>query len=612
MSIHPQTDWRTVLSDSTLLALAGNAVFRRGQTYACSGAISAAELSYPDASITLKAQVRGTRAYTVELSVAADEQLEGDCDCPHAEDGNFCKHQVAVAMQLRQLLEGAELTIDPEAQKKVAAASKRAQTQASKRDALLKFLQEQTAQTLAERLWQIAEHDRYIMADLKAWFALSDVRQDGKSLKTALSNILKSQGFLDWYACTAYARRAEQILPLLEKTLQNEPLLARTGCEHALRCLYRVAEHADDSNGEIGGVLGAVMDLLLRSLEAVPPTAAWIENWFALMDADPWGLWNEAAVLEAAGPALVHAYSEKVAQDWQKWQVSQPKQETGKATASREAAYFSYDYVRSTLRRRYMQDLQRQGDVLAVIALMQDSARENHEHLELIKYCEDQNKMREALQFAQQAYTRYPDHFAVVDALLRCYDRDGWDNEAYAIRRKQLEKSPTVANYQAVLKNAKTAGLDVALVREGLFFWQIQEEQQALKKPAYQQRLALPNSDNKRGGNAGLVVSARVGWLLAENRVEEALALVQIPNRCAPELLHAIASRLPSSENQRAVVLLLRLFEHAMPGASTPYTQALDLIREILPRMPDSAQWLSQLRMQYKAKRNFIKGLAEL
>ncbi|MFD2270596.1 hypothetical protein ACFS07_04255 [Undibacterium arcticum] len=82
---------------------------------------------------------------------------------------------------------------------------------------MLKFLQEQTAQTLAERLWQIAEHDRYIMADLKAWFALSDVRQDGKSLKTALSNILKSQGFLDWYACTAYARRAEQILPLLEK-----------------------------------------------------------------------------------------------------------------------------------------------------------------------------------------------------------------------------------------------------------------------------------------------------------------------------------------------------------------------------------------------------------
>ncbi|MFD2270597.1 hypothetical protein ACFS07_04260 [Undibacterium arcticum] len=67
--------------------------------------------------------------------------------------------------------------------------------------------------------------------------------------------------------------------------------------------------------------------------------------------------------------------------------------------------------MRSTLRRRYMQDLQRQGDVLAVIALMQDSARENHEHLELIKYCEDQNKMREALQFAQQAYTRYPDHF---------------------------------------------------------------------------------------------------------------------------------------------------------------------------------------------------------
>jgi hypothetical protein len=57
--------------------------------------------------------------------------------------------------------------------------------------------------------------------------------------------------------------------------------------------------------------------------------------------------------------------------------------------------------------------------------------------------------------------------------------------------------------------------------------------------------------------------------------------------------------------------LLWRVFAATMPGASTPYREVLHLVKETASRMlpPERGQWLAQLRAEYKAKRNFIKGL---
>ena len=71
-----------------------------------------------------------------------------------------------------------------------------------------------------------------------------------------------------------------------------------------LRKIYKIAEHADDSNGEIGGLMRDVQDQLLGALKSSPPPAKWLDDWFALMAEDPWGMWNEQAVVEVAGPAL--------------------------------------------------------------------------------------------------------------------------------------------------------------------------------------------------------------------------------------------------------------------------------------------------------------------
>ena len=613
----------SALSDAALRTLAGAAVFARGQTYACGDSVQDAELSFSkdQQTITLQATVQGTQPYYVDEVVTEDEEVAGDCDCPHAQEGYFCKHQVALALVLRGMLGGVAPALDPAAQKKVAASAKRAKTQASNRASLQDFVNQQSAADLAQRLWSWAELDRNLMADLKGWAAQAQATDDPQSVTQAIAELLRnSREFLDWRECTAYAHRAGKVLPLLQPWLQKDPAQLRELCDYALRRLFKVAEQADDSNGEIGDVMHGVMDLMLAALRARPPEAAWLDRWFSLQRADPWGLWSERTVVDAAGAAVQAAFAKRAVTDWQAWQAAQEQKRAAQADApagkgaarKRNELVVSswgverYDPERQKLRQRYLDCIERQDDPLAMMQAMHSSAQSAGEFSQLVAYCEKHRKLREAMDYALEAYKKFPKDGRTEADVLRCYERDGWDEEALAIRRRQLEARPDVEHFRAVLKCAQNAKRDVTAYRAELFAWaQEQEQKQELQGHATlsSSRQARPASERD--------VSTRVSWLLAEKQLDEALALVQVPHRCDARLLREIAGKLPASRNQDALPLLLRVFAFAMPRASTPYTDVLAIVQETITRMEPSprAQWLAYLRAEYKAKRNFIKEL---
>ena len=145
------------------------------------------------------------------------------------------------------------------------------------------------------------------------------------------------------------------------------------------------------------------------------------------------------------------------------------------------------------------------------------------------------------------------------------------------------------------LRAAKAAKLGVDAVRAELFPW----------------REAKESSTDAAGSRA---VSDRVSWLLAEVRWQEALVLVQPPNRCCDHYLAVRAKRLPASNDAEAVRLLRQLFEVAMRVASSPYAQVLSLIVDACKRMPPEAktQWIDELCGVHKAKRNFVLGLRKI
>lgn len=597
--------WLPLLSDDALVRLSGPAVFARGQTYASSGAIESLQTPAlePGEQAAVQALVQGTQAYQVRVCIDADDELDGECDCPHAQDGNFCKHLVAVCQAWRGELGGAAPVHDPQAVKKVAAAAKRARTQASNLQVLRQFVQSQSADALAERLWDWAENDRDLMAELKAWSAERSAAGDPKALRSAIAALLRDRsGFLDWRESGAYAHRAAKVLPMLRPWRERDPGQLLALCEHALRCIYKVAEHADDSGGEIGGLVQDVMDLLTEALRASPPPASWVERWFALMQADPWGLWDEKSILAAAGPAVLARYAAQARADWQDWQRLHPATAIPGLPAR---AVRGYDHQRSQLRRRYLDSLALQGDPLALRDAMADSAQEAYEFCALVALCEEQGWFREALQWAEAGVRQHPGDWRCEDDLLRCYERDGWDEEALALWRRRLQARPDVSTYRAVLKAAERAGYDRARYRAELFAWAEQREQAELDAARKRTRVHA-------GDPALRSIDVRVSWHLADAEPQQALALVRQPdNGCRLDTLEALARQLPAENGADAVQLLQRVFDVAMAGASSPYATPLALVRDILARMPlaQQAPWLADLRVRYKPKRNFIAGL---
>lgn len=580
--------WRHEMSDALLAERAGPAVFARGVAYFRDRKVGLLR----DGGGSAHFHVHGSETYVTDLYFA-DDELGNECTCPHAADGNFCKHAVAATLHWRALLSGD--APDGGADTATVSDEKTSAKPAGKREALRQFVFAQSADALATRLWSEAERDRELMAALKAWHAENAVGGDAKALKVAITAMLSTGGHeLDWRGVTGYAKQAERVVPLLQRTLGEHPALAREACEHALLKLYKVAGYADDSNGEIGGLIEAVMEVMTEALATAPPEAKWADRFVALQDADPFGLWHVDAVIAAAGPLVAARYTQLVDAQWAAVAVSQPAR-ADRSTRGRTFAMGEDEIKRGEIRRRRLQDLERRGELRAAFEFLQATVQDDYFLAAPIQFCEKHGWHREALACALDLRKRHPKDASVEAALLRCYEHDGWDAEAYAIRLRQVKASPTVENYQQALRAAKAAKLDVDVLRGELFAW-------------------LEAKESSTGAAGSRTVSDRVSWLLAEDRWQEALLAVQPPNRCYDHYLAALAKRLPASHDADAVRLLRQLFEVAIRVASSPYAQVLGLIADACKRMPLDAktQWIDELRGAHKAKRNFIVGLSRI
>lgn len=81
------------LTESALLKKAGENIYRRGRTYWKRGKVASLQESLDG----ITAQVQGGEVYQVSLWVNK-KKLRGECSCPAAKGGRFCKHSVAVGL----------------------------------------------------------------------------------------------------------------------------------------------------------------------------------------------------------------------------------------------------------------------------------------------------------------------------------------------------------------------------------------------------------------------------------------------------------------------------------------------------------------------------------
>lgn len=613
----PSAELTGCLTDSVLKRLAGSTVFQRGQTYASSGAVQVVSEEL-GSTPTIHATVNGTEAYSSEVWIDEDI-LGGSCDCAYAEDGSFCKHQVALALVWRDRLGGQITEIDDAAAKKVQASVKRARTVKDRRQALDEFLHAQTAQALADRLMQLADRDSAIARELQQWRKISAAPESITDLKPLVTEILAPGiEFISWRESFAYARRAEAVLPVLAQARSTDPVGAVRLALHAMRRSWGVLNQSDDSSGDIGGLIKGIGAEFVAALKGAGPQAATFgDSYLQLLMDDPFGCFDTAAAELAIGKAAVARYRKALAE---RWRAAKDKVLAEKAAHAalvekarsqrRREPYYQRDTEREvrlfTLERMHLEQLERAGDIDGVLAVLREDLSSAADHHQVTAFLEKHGRLREAFASAEQALKAFPGDSRLQEDMLRCYERDGWVEEALELSRRRFDEHPGVDRYHQVLKAGTAAWREVEALRA-----ELHEAMTALETRAAAQRGPLP-MHYRNGPDAGQRdVSLRAEVLCSEGRWTEALAAVQPPTYCRDAVLAHLARKLSPAHKAERVALLKRVLGSELRDAKSPYRAALDLVAEVceLLNPMQRTAWLDELREAYKPKRNFVRDL---
>ncbi|NRF72242.1 hypothetical protein HLB44_35185 [Aquincola sp. S2] len=479
------------LSDSVLRRVSNSTVFVRGETCAASGAVEVASEEL-GTTPTIRAIVVGSEPYRTEVWIH-EGVPGGDCTCAHAQDGSFCKHQVALALVWRERLIGAVSSIDEEGGQKGHAGVRHAQTELERRETLKDFLHGRSAAVLADRLLDLADRDDAISRELHQWRKLTEEPHDIADLKALVTDIMSSgTDYITWREGYGYTRRAEAVLPLLAQTRERDPTMAFVISLHAMRRGWAVLMQADDSDGDIGGLIKAIGAEWVTALEqAGPQPAAFGDTYLQLVLEDPFGCFDSARAEAAMGAAALGRYRSAIAARWRaaKDAVLAARAEhaaqVAKAEASRKRApHLSRDTERDvrlwTLERLHLQQLEAAGDIDGALAVMREDMSEQGSYHQGTAFLEKHGRLSEAFANAQQGYEAFPGDAGLQEDLLRCYDRDGQVHEAFVLRRKRFDDAPSVDRYNAVVKAGAADGQDADALRAELQAVLVKREDQAL------------------------------------------------------------------------------------------------------------------------------------
>ncbi|MFJ1563513.1 SWIM zinc finger domain-containing protein [Streptomyces erythrochromogenes] len=369
-------------SEKDLRRLAGARSFERGLGYL--SAVSRLEIG--DEAIS--AVVDGSSAYEVELAEDADGGLNGWCDCPYGQEGNFCKHCVAVGLAVLG-------HADSVPEQRSAAASRRR--------LLDTWLESRTREELVALVREQLADDRNLRRRLELRAAAAG--EDTTIVRERILSLLDTRpfaryGYVEYADAHAYGRQAaEAVTALRALTADGRAADAVDVAREALQALGRTYGEIDDSDGLIGDVATGLAEAHLEACRTARPdsaeTAEWLVSWLLdeMNDAADIDLFDYREVLGDRGLARARAL---VVAAWR----ANPK---GWA-------------------EKYLMERLLKADGDGVDALVEvhraDLAPNGHTHLVIARELETAGRMGEALEWAERGLRETVSGWAPDDDLV--------------------------------------------------------------------------------------------------------------------------------------------------------------------------------------------------
>lgn len=409
------------LSERALLEVAGDRSYARGEDYVryVRGLRINAEKAY--------ASVQAKRVYTVELDWS-DPQPDGFCTCPHAGDGHFCKHLVAVGLAV----------IDSGAVDDATGVE----------SALEATVQSMDVDELREVVMTLARRDGEVrrMLKVRATAASGDDTTAKDEFEAYVRNAFEFRGFVDYRESYAVAQDASQVLDELETHLNaGSAEIVRPALLCALTLLRTITENADDSSGAIGGECERAAELFAQACRLGEPDPSELARWLATFRATSPG-WPTLVLTD-----FVDAFDDHALKVYRAAVADVDRQHAGLDHWSR----FEVDTMLLEL-------ADHDGDVDRSIELLNE--REHPQYGAIIARLREAGRDDEVVSWIDRAVSEGRisgqgggnDYWLSPSAVAETYRGLGRIDDAIAVLRNDFVRRPTVHAFRSLLDFAAT------------------------------------------------------------------------------------------------------------------------------------------------------------
>jgi len=238
-----------LVTQANLRRLAGETIFERGESYFSDGSVR--RIRFDGEVIT--ATVEGSETYRVKLWAEAGRLIHS-CSCPHADEGNFCNHCVAVGLAWLASSAGEDRESGKPTESTVTADDIRSHLATLPPSNLVELILEQAREDdgLYRRLMLKAARAKSDGPDLAAW-------------RDAFGEALESAGGFELY--NESAADAEEIVGIIDELAEmleegHAGAVAELAAG-ALEDLVHARNDIDDAEGELESALEHLRNLHL-------------------------------------------------------------------------------------------------------------------------------------------------------------------------------------------------------------------------------------------------------------------------------------------------------------------------------------------------------------
>lgn len=577
-------DIKELITPKNLRALAGGRSFMRGEEYFDEEAVGPVS----EKSGVISAKVHGTRTYDVRLKVIqgknAQAKLDYTCTCPVGQDGDFCKHCVALGLawlEKTDEIEEAEFS-EPSASttnKKISD------------DDIRSWLESQDTKIIMDMLMAQLTTDGQLREELVLKITKEKaVGIDLNTYRKGLRSAFHTSGFIDYYNMGDFIDGINNALDSLDRLFdEGFALEAMQLCEYAIELADDALQNCDDSDGYFGDLADRLATLHLEACEAAQP--------------DPVELAGRLFAFEIKGSDLDFCYG--AVGDYDDILGSTGLAEYRRLAEAEWARSTNDGFNPSRTISRIMESLARvDGNVDALIAIKQRKLDLAYYYLEIAQICREAKRSDEALQWAEKGVHAFPKctDSRLLDFLAEEYHTRRRYDKAYQCYWSQFTDRGELQQYIKLLDYAKKINRDQSAREEALAFVRKQIDKE---------------KSNTRGKWAPTVDhSSLVEIFLWEKNTDTAWDEAS-RGGCSDHFWLKLAAVREKDHPADAVPVYKRMVEPIiLRMKNDAYEEATRMVKHIgelmrgLGRHAEFAAYLADVKLRHKPKRNLMKLLA--